>query len=79
MRVFVKDNTIPIRVIHEIVIRSEEDFKWIETLKGSVGPNDVDLTDYEIRRVCVDLDYVSIYVRPKENTNGQNRHNPDPS
>jgi hypothetical protein len=79
MRVLVKDNRIPVRVMHEVIVLSTDRYKWIETLKDSVGPEDINLSEYEIRRICVDLDLVTIYVLPKEQTNGQNRHNPDPT
>lgn len=71
MRVLIKDNTIPIHTIHEIVVLKPSEFKWIESLVDSVGPNDIDLSTYKIRRICVDVNLVTVYVLPKETTNGQ--------
>jgi hypothetical protein len=79
VRVLIKENTVPICTMHDIIVLRTDDYKWIETLKTALSPEDIDLSNYEVRRICVDLDVVTIYVLSKENTNGQDRHNPDPT
>ena len=70
MKVLIKDNRIPVSTLHEVLISLGDPYRWIETLKGSTRPEDVDLTEYDIRRICVDYDMITVYVLPKE-SNGQ--------
>jgi hypothetical protein len=79
VRVLIKENIVPIRIMYDIIVLRTDDYKWIETLENALSPEDIDLSNYEVRRICVDLDVVTIYVLSKENTNGQDRHNPDPT